>query len=306
MIKSLLEKVDSKRMAHDLFYLSKNPLPFRKLNYTLPGHAKNTLYEANDFIAEQLTLAGCQIRMEPVMVQAYRRDVNKKPLSSHYSPPKPEDIWYTAYNVYGVRRGKSRPEEIIVVLAHNDSQSWIDSPGAADNAIGTAGVLELARAVSGHEFERTIWFLFCSEEHPPMTSLAAANMARVRGDKITAVFNLDAIGGKPADQAKAGQKTNVTVFSTPEGERLGRLLDEMNERYRIGLEQRMQSVGAAISDEGSFVKAGYPAAVCNIGSWPYGDPNYHAEQDVPELVDIANAAMVVQAILAAVVTLDES
>jgi len=48
----------------------------------------------------------------------------------------------------------------------------------------------------------------------------------------------------------------------------------------------------------------YPAAVINIGSFPYGDPNYHAEGDIPETCDIENAAMTVQATLAAVVTID--
>jgi hypothetical protein len=57
-------------------------------------------------------------------------------------------------------------------------------------------------------------------------------------------------------------------------------------------------------DDGSFVKAGYPAAVVNIGSWPYGDPNYHGEGDIPELCDVDNAAMAVRAILAAVLTVD--
>jgi hypothetical protein len=43
----------------------------------------------------------------------------------------------------------------------------------------------------------------------------------------------------------------------------------------------------------------------NIGSWPYGDPNYHTEGDIPELCDVKNAAMAVQTTLAAVLTLDQ-
>jgi len=45
--------------------------------------------------------------------------------------------------------------------------------------------------------------------------------------------------------------------------------------------------------------------VINIGSWPYGDPNYHAEEDIPAGCDFENAALTVQATLAAVVTLDQ-
>ncbi|OGV62632.1 MAG: hypothetical protein A3K19_08665 [Lentisphaerae bacterium RIFOXYB12_FULL_65_16] len=302
-IRKLLKRVDAQRMSRDLFYLSKAPLPFRKLSYTVPGHAKNTLYETDDFVAEQLTQAGCEVRREGVQVQAFRRDP-AKPVHAQYSAAKPEDPWYTAYNVYGVRTGRKHPDEIIVAIAHKDSMSWIDSPGANDNAIGTAGVLELARVFADYAFNRTVWFLLCNEEHVPWTSVTAANGAKARGDNIIAVFNSDGIGVKPADQTLAGRKTNVTAYTAPEGEQLANLMSEVNEKYHIGLEQRREKRKAPGDDDGSFVKAGYPAAVINIGSWPYGDPNYHTEGDIPELTDVANAAMTVQAIAAAIVTLD--
>lgn len=79
----------------------------------------------------------------------------------------PEDPWYTAYNLYTERKGRSKPQEIILLAAHKDSQSWIDSPGANDNAIGTVGVLEVARILAEYDSERTIRFLFCNEEHTP-------------------------------------------------------------------------------------------------------------------------------------------
>ena len=79
---------------------------------------------------------------------------------------------------------------------------------------------------------------------------------------------------------------------------------EVNARYSIGLEQRIAERPRPGDDDGSFVLAGYPAAVVNIGSFPYGDPNYHAEGDIPETVDIDNATMTVQATLAAVVTIE--
>ena len=58
--------------------------------------------------------------------------------------------------------------------------------------------------------------------------------------------------------------------------------------------------------DGSFVLVGYPVAVINIGSFPDGDPNDHAEGDVPETCNIEKTALVVQATLAAVVTIDGS
>ncbi len=142
-IRSLTAAVDAQRMSKHLFHLSKDPLPYRKLNYTLPGHERNTLYEADDYLAGRLESWSYRVEREGVRVQAYRRDTNK-PKQHQYSRPMPEDPWYTAYNLYAEKQGRSRPDEIIVVLAHKDSQSWIDSPGANDNAIGTVGVLELA------------------------------------------------------------------------------------------------------------------------------------------------------------------
>jgi len=96
----------------------------------------------------------------------------------------------------------------------------------------------------------------------------------------------------------------VTLYTEPEGERLAQLMSTVNARYAIGLEQRAAKRTAPGDDDGSFVKAGYPAAILNIGSWPYADPNYHAEGDIPERSDVPNAAKAVQATLAAMLTVD--
>ena len=302
-IRRLISDVDPERISKHLFSLSKDPLPYRKLNFTKAGHQKNTLYEADDYLAGKLEAWGYRVEREGVRVQAFRRDTTK-PKHAQYSPPKPEDPWYTAYNLYAEKRGRSHPERIIMVLAHKDSQSWIDSAGANDNAIGTSGVLEMARVLADYASESTIRFLFCNEEHTPWTSKTAAQKAKSRGDNIVAVFNMDGIGVKTAEQTAAGKKTNVTAYTEPEGKHLAELMAEVNTRYSIGLEQRTTKRPGPGDDDGSFVLAGFPAAVVNIGSLPYGDPNYHAEGDIPETCDIENAAMTVQATLAAIVTID--
>ena len=303
-IRRRIDAVDARRMSQHVFYLAKDPLPYRKLNLTLPGHAKSTLDEADDFLAGKLESWGYRVEREGVRVQAFRRDT-RKPKHAQYSPPMPEDPWYTAYNLYAEKKGRSHPDEIIVVLAHKDSQSWIDSPGANDNAIGTVGVLEMACVLAEYPSERTIRFLFCNEEHRPWTSVTAAQNAKARGDNIIAVFNLDGIGAKTAEQTAAGKQTNVTAYTEPAGERLARLMGAAGDRFDVGLEQRAVKRPGPGDDDGSFVKAGYTAAVVNIGSWPYGDPNYHGEGDIPERCDVPNAARTVQATLAAVLTLDQ-
>jgi hypothetical protein len=303
-IHSLIGAVDTRQISKNLLYLAKDPLPYRKLNLILPGHIKNTLYEADDYLNARLQAWGYQVERESVQVQAFRRDTSK-PKHAQYSPPKPEDPWYTAYNLYAERKGRTHPDRIILVLAHKDSQSWIDSPGANDNAIGTVGVLEIARVLADYTSESTIRFLFCNEEHTPWTSKIAAQKAKSRGDNIVAVFNMDGIGAKSAEEKDAGKKTNVTAYTKPEGKHLADLMADVNTRYSIGLEQRTVMRPRPGDDDGSFILAGYPAAVVNIGSFPYSEPNYHAEGDIPKTCDIKNAAMTVQATLAAIVTLDQ-
>jgi len=81
-------------------------------------------------------------------------------------------------------------------------------------------------------------------------------------------------------------------------------MDRLNTRHGIGLEQSKYRSERPGDDDGSFIKAGFPWSVLNIGSMPYGDPNYHLETDTPEKVDIKNAGLTVKLTLAAVLYLD--
>ena len=63
-IRRLISDVDSRQISKHLFYLAKDPLPYRKLNFTLPGHEKNTLYEANDYLAGKLKAWGYHVKLE--------------------------------------------------------------------------------------------------------------------------------------------------------------------------------------------------------------------------------------------------
>jgi hypothetical protein len=304
VIAALMEAIDGRRIGEHVHYLAHDPLPFRKVNYTRPGQSKCSLDEADDYLQAQLLSYGLLTEKEPVAVQAFRCDVSK-PKAHQYSPPMPEDPWYTAYNVYGKKIGNDIPEEIIVVISHKDSQSWVDSPGANDNAVGTAVNLEIARVLADYSSRRTLWFIYCNEEHTPWTSITAAQNARERGDNIVAVFNLDGVGRKSQEEHDAGVMANATVYTTPEGERLADLMAQVNEEYALGLRQTKHLRAAPGDDDGSFVKAGYGAAIGNIGSYPYGDPEYHTERDTAERVDVENALVTAKAALAAIVKIDQ-
>jgi hypothetical protein len=303
IIPGFLSQVSEANLRRDLFQIAKDPLPFRKANYTVPGHRRSSLDEADDWIEKKLRESGYKVEREQCEVKAYSCDL-KKPRHRTWAPPLPDSPFYKVNNLYAKKTGTRYPKEIILLVAHKDSQSWIDSPGAYDNAVGTVANLELARVLARYQSDRSIWFLWCNEEHKPWTSVTAASNCWQRGDNLIAIFNTDSLGGKSEEDIAAGRRTNVTLYTGPEAKRLADLMAEVNDAYKIGLVQSSQQRKQPGDDDGSFIKAGYPCAIANLGSYPYVDPNYHEAGDTPERVDITNVRMATQAILAAVLRLD--
>ena len=303
LIGGKLRLVDEGRLRERLFHIASDPLPFRKASYTVPGHAKSTLDEMDDFVAERLAGWGWAVERTPYQCQAFARNY-EKPVHHQYDAPREGDPFYTLYNIHGRKRGRELPEETIVLVAHKDSMSWIDSPGAYDNGSGTVTNLEIARALADYEPRRNLWLLFCNEEHTPWTSFFAAQEALAAGVNCIGIFNNDSLGGKGVADLYYGRHTNVTLYSEPEARPLALLMNEVVERFSIGLEQRVAQREFPNDDDGMFVKAGYPLAIANLGSFPYLDPCYHMECDRPERVDYPNLVKSTQAVLAAVLTLD--
>ncbi|NOY82473.1 MAG: M28 family peptidase [Kiritimatiellaeota bacterium] len=300
---ALLEAVSGDRIRQDLFHLSSDPLPFRKMNHTRPGQTTCSLYEADEFIEKELTSAGCRVSKTFHRVQAFRCD-SSKPIHHWYAPAKPEDPWYEAANIEAVIPGADLPEEIVQLVAHKDSMSWIDSPGAHDNCAGTVVNLEIARLLAGATPRRTVRFLFCNEEHTPWTSRAAAEAAAVRGDRIIAVLNQDALDGKSDADMAAGRMTHVAAYSTDEGRPLAELAAACNARYGIGLDCRVAFKERVNDDDGMFIKAGFRTTIMNVGSLPYADSEYHLPGDRPERVNIENLVRSARLVLATVLEID--
>ena len=305
VIPGFISQVTETNLQRDLFYLAKDPLPFRKANYTVPGHKRSTLDEADAWIERRLRGGGYKVESDTCEVQAFGCDLTK-PRHHTYARPAHDAPFFTVRNLYAKKTGRRCPKEIIVLVAHKDSQSWIDSPGAYDNGVGTVALLEMARVLARYQSERSIWFLWCNEEHKPWTSVIAANNCRQRGDNLVAVLNVDSLGGKSNEDIAAGRKTNVTLYTAPEGKRLADLMAEVNDAYKIGLIQSCHLRTRPGDDDGSFVKAGYPCAIANLGSYPYVDSAYHEAEDKPERVDFVNVRMATQATLAAVLRLDRA
>ena len=57
-------------------------------------------------------------------------------------------------------------------------------------------------------------------------------------------------------------------------------------------------------DDGMYINAGFRTTVMSIGSWPYGDSEYHMPGDTPDRVNIQNLTLSTMLILASVLELD--
>jgi aminopeptidase YwaD len=79
--------------------------------------------------------------------------------------------------------------------------------GADDNASGSSGVMELARAAAAHQqsFKRSILFMtFAGEELGLLGSAYFVDHPAVPLDRITAMLNMDMIGRLKNDQVFMG------------------------------------------------------------------------------------------------------
>jgi hypothetical protein len=303
IIKRIIKQVDQKNLSDNLFHLAQE-FPCRTLNFTREGHQQCTLYEADDFIQGKLESYGYTVEKEAVPVQAFVPDPT---VPYGFRKPLPEEPWYAAFNLYSKKTGTKYPGDLIIVLAHKDSQSWLEcAAGAYDNAVGTSAVMEIARILANYDSQRSIWFLFCNEEHWQWTSVAAARNIAKLSFNVIAVLNIDSIGGKSRQDILDKKLTNVTRYSTKEGEKLADLMADLNQKYKIGLEQSKYFSTKPNDDDGSFVRAGFPASVLNIGSFPYADSNYHSTNDKPEYVDLLNMKLATQLSLAFLAHLDQS
>ena len=241
--------------------------------------------------------------MIPNRVRPYRCDETKK-LHHWYSIPPETDPDYEARSIEVTLPGNESPAEIIQLIAHKDSQSWINSPGAHDNATGTVVNLELIRILAATPHRRTIRFLFCNEEHYPWHSAAMAQEAQKRGDDIIAVLNSDSFCGKPDEEMAAGRKILWSVYSTPEGKPLAELVVSMAAKYHIPIEAFVGASSSINDDDGSFINAGFRCTVINQGSFPYADFQYHLRGDIPERVDLENLKASAQVVLATILEVD--
>jgi carboxypeptidase Q len=102
--------------------------------------------------------------------------------------------WKEARTVIADIKGGEKPDEVVIVCAHNDSA--YSSPGATDDEGGVAIVMELARAfAAGPKPARTLRFIAWGGHEPGLMGSEAYLRARPdETSKIVAVVNFDGMG----------------------------------------------------------------------------------------------------------------
>lgn len=144
-------------------------------------------------------------------LQNYLQDLN-------YSPVYLQDYraGYTP-NVYTVKKGKTFPNEYLLIGAHYDSyQKGADA--ADDNGSGVAALMEIARIFSKYEFDRSIILVFFSgEELGLLGSEFFADSAVNNNINIVSVVNLDVIGylhpGSPFDFDCSYNSSSIDLYN---------------------------------------------------------------------------------------------
>jgi hypothetical protein len=208
-------------------------------------------------------------------------------------------------------RGSTAPNEIVIVGAHYDSV--IGSPGANDNATGTAAVLELARLFRDRKPARTVRFAAFVNEEPPffetrqMGSLHYARRSRERGEKIVAMYSIETVGY--FSDARGSQRYpfpfNLVYPDTGDfiafvgNVRSRSLVRRSIAAFRKHCQFPSEGVaspgwipGIGWSDHRSFWMHGY-SAVMVTDTALYRYPHYHSPEDTPDKVDYSRLAQVI-------------
>lgn len=187
-------------------------------------------------------------------------------------------------NVVAVLPGTTQKDRYVLITGHYDSLNIIrkkegeiekmdqeatvaaDAPGVSDDGSGTAAVMELARVLSQHEFEKTLIFVaFAGEEYGLLGANLYAKRAAAEKQTIDAVLNNDIIGNDLAGNGRTAG-TAVRVFSDDPidspSRTLARYIKEIGERYvpamKVNLVFRADRFARG-GDHTPFDRAGFPA-----------------------------------------------
>ena len=263
-IQAVLDRVDPARIKADLVALTALHTRFA---------LDPQFWRATDLVKERLQAAGLKPVLDPFM--AGPALVN---------------------NVIVTLPGSVKGRPVIIASAHYDSITFdggTRSPGAEDNGSGTAGLLEMARALAGQRLATEVRLVFfAAEEEGLWGSKHMVNSYDQSGQlsRVGAVINMDMIGHDP----RGARAMVVDSFLVSRG-LAGRIQAAAVAYTSLVVYVDIHSSGR--SDHRPFARAGIPAV--NLASAGWRDYTaYHTGRDTLDQVDPAMAASVTRANLA--------
>lgn len=192
-------------------------------------------------------------------------------------------------NVVAELTGTASPEKVYIVGGHYDHVEG-DRPGGDDNASGTAGVLEAARALSRYRFESTIRFVgFNAEEDGLLGSRDyVASHLVPRGEDVVGMVNLDMIlrPGSDVDPEAVIDAEVEAQAKHPPSWAWARTFQEAAARYVPSLVVNDTIIDTeSSSDNDAFLDGGYPALLVIENSLPdfwVANAWYHTSEDASD------------------------
>ena len=193
---------------------------------------------------------------------------------------------FEASNVVGEIRGREKPDEVIVVGAHLDSNDL--GPGALDNAAGCGAALETARAIKalGLAPRRTIRFiLFMGEEEGMLGSNAYVARHRGEMDKIVAALIMDVGAGRPLGWFSMGRTD------------LDDEIKELMQPFAAYGATNIEHAAFAATDNAAFMAEGVPNLILLQDESVYFTV-HHSVADTPDKADPRDYATCVATVAA--------
>jgi carboxypeptidase Q len=205
--------------------------------------------------------------------RAARLAAQGKPVEAEFDLPNKVGGPFQAANVIGEIKGKTHPDEYVLLGAHLDS--WDLGTGALDNGCNAALVIDALRAIkaSGLQPERSIRFaLFTGEEQGVLGSMAYVTKHRDEMDKLAGVLIFDEGTGRVTGFSLGGRKDLVAPVT------------KLVAPFKSLGATKLTTDAFVGTDNLDFLLQGVPNLVANQVEANYLE-NYHANSDTYDKVD---------------------
>lgn len=184
-------------------------------------------------------------------------------------------------NIIARKYGTIYPGKKIILGGHFDSMPPGDSPGADDNATGTAAVLETARILQDASFPYTLELVLWDEEEYGLLGSAHYVDELTLADTLIAVYNLDMLG------YDANQDDRVMIHTVSNGccGMPATIAATAAIEYAPQLDVYTHFDGVYSSDHIPYQNGGFPAIGMTEDYQQDMNPAWHTAADIPDSLD---------------------